>query len=138
MGCDIHMTVERKTDEKWVCVNTLTYHTNWEGKSSFPLVTMRNYKRFSQLAGVRGNGPSPKGIPVDVSETTQFLINEWGVDGHSHSWLELDEACRIFAATEYSELDDFAKKYPASYYFCVSCDKDSDFDNYRVVFWFDN
>jgi hypothetical protein len=109
---------------------------------SAPVATTRNYARFAALAGVRGEGPAPRGIPGDVSETTQYLIDEWGEDGHSHSWLELDEAVKIFVETgsdekEVGEDPPYWRKWPYSFFFDVDEEKATEHD-YRIVFWFDN
>ena len=145
MGCDIHMVVERRTPRSWVTVNTMTgHHMRWprEGGGldwSAPVATARNYRRFAMLAGVRGDGPPPRGLPDDISETAKFLSDDWGADGHSHSWIEADEAARIFLATEYDEVDpdSFKAKFPLSYFFGIETD-DANEDDFRIVFWFDN
>lgn len=65
----------------------------------------RSYHLFSILADVRngygfagvdtGDGfvpiCKPKGIPKDASDFYKIEVKEWGVDGHSHSWLSLKE-----------------------------------------------
>lgn len=142
MGCDIHLTVERKVHEKWICVDTICCHNissyyfkdNDNSFSSiFPVALERNYRRFAALAGVQGTGPEPRGLPDDISETTQLLINDYG--GHSHSWLPAQVAARIFLDTESGKLTDYDKKYPSSYYFNIA---DTVLNAYRIVFWFDN
>lgn len=128
MGCDIHGWVEVKDGEKWVAVKELK-----DGQ--------RNYERFALLAGVRErdyynkNGAAPKGIPVDVSETVAYHIKQWGYDGHSHSYLPLVDAAKIFLETDPNPTD-FAKEYPASEYF--DFEDDDNIENARLVFWFDN
>lgn len=123
MGCDIHGTIERKVDDKWVMVEP------------FPQDTRdRNYVRFALLAGVRGDGPTARGIPDDVSVSTKLHIDDWGVDGHSHSWLPLNEAAKIWLKTEWDK-PSMAIDYPTSHYFDVD---DDDPNEHRVVFWFDN
>lgn len=144
MGCDIHIAVEQKTEKGWVCINTMNhYHRlvknagDWDWLS--PVARTRNYERFAALAGVRGDGPEPKGAPDDVSETTAFLINEHGSDGHSHSWLELSDALKVFMETEGRKFDDksSAASCPCRYYFGVNEYRLSK-DDFRIVFWFDN
>lgn len=65
----------------------------------------RNYDLFAILAGVRngrgfagvqtGEGfnpiSPPRGLPADVTAPVKQRSEEWGVDGHSHSWLTLAE-----------------------------------------------
>lgn len=146
MGCDIHLVLERRHNDKWVAVNTFKGHHvsamhRKEGQFdwSYPIATSRNYARFAALAGVRGDGPAPRGVPEDASETTKYLVDYWGSDGHSHSWMSLVDAMSVFVATEPwhdSEGDDYyGRKYPASFFFEVEDDK---LDCYRIVFWFDN
>lgn len=144
MGCDIHMTVEERTPKGWVCIDTMNIHTKAylkrdENPYSVPVAKTRNYQRFAALAGVRGTGPQPKGIPNDASETTRHLIECWGDDGHSHSWCSLNDACAIFVATEPQEVDpkSFKARFPGSHYFNVDGFEDKP-DQYRLVFWFDN
>lgn len=65
----------------------------------------RNYDWFSVLANVR-NGfyedrrefepiDEPRGLPNDVSVETQRQSEHWGIDGHSHSWLTLQELLKV-------------------------------------------
>lgn len=127
MGCDIHGWVERKVGDKWIGIRPLDHLKARE----------RNYLRFAALAGVRGHGPSPRGLPIDIGESAAYDAERWGQDGHSHSWLPLDEAARIFLEVRYpgETREDFAKSFPASYFFDVD---DADLSPYRFVFWFDN
>lgn len=166
MGCDIHPVLERKIRingaEKWVTVNTFEYrhiYDRAEGPDkdgseyvilraySCPLIQQRNYKRFGLFANVRGDGQPAKGLPPDMADYTLYLVNEYGDDGHSHSWLTLSEALEHCIASErdvenvvFNE-NDARKKNPLQYYFGIDIetydDRDS-IDNYRLIFWFDN
>jgi hypothetical protein len=58
----------------------------------------RNYWLFGALtngevrnASSAGIFDDPRGVPADVSDEVQDAIDNWGQDGHSHSWLGLDE-----------------------------------------------
>ena len=63
----------------------------------------RNYNLFSMLADVRNgyisNGNTyvitpisePRGVPSDVSDAYKEYVEEWGADGHSHSYFTLAE-----------------------------------------------
>lgn len=63
----------------------------------------RNYDLFSMLADVRNgyvsNGNTymitpiddPRGVPSDASDAYKEYVDEWGVDGHSHSYFTLTE-----------------------------------------------
>ena len=50
----------------------------------------RNYYLFAALAGVRGEGPEPKGLPNDISHLIAKGMDNYGSDGHSHSYDSLD------------------------------------------------
>lgn len=138
MGCDIHLVLERKYGLKWIAVDTFAGHECGYGKSEYasPIARSRNYERFGALANVRTEGPAPRGVPADISETTAMLLEDWEGDAHSTSWLPLEEAAAIFLATEHGEVTDFEKKYPESHFFGV--DKESARGKHRLVFWFDN
>lgn len=136
MGCDIHLVLERKYGLRWIAVDTFKGHETSRSDWASPLATSRNYVRFAALAGVRGDGPAPRGAPADISETTAMLLEDWGSDGHSASWLPLNEASQIFLATQHGELSDFAKKYPQLHFFGI--DEEDKRGTHRLVFWFDN
>ena len=113
MGCDIHLYVERKVDDKWITADKWTPDPYaHEGEESRLIVDyddrfygQRNYDLFAMLADVRnGRGfagcvtgagfnpiSTPKGPPDDISPEVKRESDEWGVDGHSHSWLTLAE-----------------------------------------------
>jgi hypothetical protein len=94
----------------------------------------RHYERFARIAGVRGDGPEPRGLPDDISETAAYLAYKCAGDGHSHSWLSLKEACDIWEDTSTTKHDN-----PADYWFgAYPEDGDKKWDDYRIVFWFDN
>lgn len=94
MGCDIHMwaEVKKSPEQKWKAVKKYFY----DG---------RNYDLFAILADVRngrgfagcdtGDGfnpiNEPRGIPEDASDFYKKQVEEWDVDGHSHSWFTLAE-----------------------------------------------
>jgi hypothetical protein len=141
MGCDIHGLVERKVNGKWICWRTLNpVHTSRpdEHGSSFasPAALSRNYERFAALAGVRGDGPDARGLPDDATDTATHLFET--EEGHTPSWLPLQEATDIFLATERYDLREFDRKYPAYYYFGVESESDGPLSDFRLVFWFDS
>ena len=144
MGCEIHAIVEQQTgDGKWVTVNTLSHFVAQRRKGAerdwaFPAALERNYRRFAALAGVRGDGPDPRGVPADVSETGRFRISASNGDAHNHSWLTIAEAAKIFAETadwsaEEGNPQSFARSFPACFFFGVECE---DIDKHRLFFWF--
>lgn len=136
MGCDIHLVLERKYGLKWIAVDTFKSHNGTGKEYASPAAISRNYERFAALANVRGDGPEPRGIPSDISETTAMLLEDWEGDAHSMSWLPLEEAAKVFLATDRYETTDYMQKYPQSHYFNV--DEDEKRGKHRLVFWFDN
>lgn len=142
MGCDIHCHVEIKIDGKWEHYN-------------MPRVG-RNYRLFALLADVRNyDGIEPispvKGIPGDLSLLTRLDAEYWGTDGHSHSWLSVEEMKRLDLRKEealhpgmtwnahgiegvFGYLDGNSwggfVDYPE--------DRRKYAEDYRLVFWFDN
>jgi len=141
MGCDIHLVLEqRDADLGWVGIDTFAGHESSYGRGyNSPAARSRNYKLFAALAGVRGDGPTPRGIPEDASTTTRLLVKELGSDGHSHSWLPLIDAAREWNVERYTAeklRDGYQEKFPESFWFGI--DSEMDLSKYRVVFWFDN
>ena len=104
MGCDIHMYVETRKNDKWNKVGPTWKMEYWDGLSDEPYEG-RNYRLFGLLANVRngygfagcdtGNAITPidmpRGLPADVSYQIQKISDNWGEDGHSHSWFTLKE-----------------------------------------------
>lgn len=96
MGCDIHFYVEKRVNGTWVSADTwekdAPYHEN--------IYSDRNYSLFAILADVRnGHGFAgvktgdgfvpicqPKGLPEDCSPEVKADSDNYGADGHSHSW----------------------------------------------------
>lgn len=82
-----------------------TYVIDYEKMWNHPLEIGRNYSLFGILANVRngygfagistGTGFSPismpSGLPKDVSLEVKRESDNWGVDGHSHSYLTLQD-----------------------------------------------
>ena len=106
MGCDIHFHVEMKTAEGWVRAEPLVknqWHGQWDNEPEFTHEEFyggRNYSLFAMLADVRndyGIAPivQPRGLPGDASESVRASSDDWGVDGHSHSWLSLAELFNV-------------------------------------------
>lgn len=116
MGCDIHLVVEKRGENgEWVRAESMGQP--WWVKDGSQLEEPvrqewyrgRNYALFAMLAGVR-NYPGldyksnkqlltpiaePRGLPADVTEETKKYSDEWGIDGHSHSWLTLEELLAV-------------------------------------------
>lgn len=85
MGCDIHAHVEVRQNGRWLHWATADIE--------------RDYRVFERMAGVRGDKENaialPRGLPYDISETTQLASDMEGSDGHSHSFLSLDEMVKL-------------------------------------------
>lgn len=108
MGCDIHNHVEYlrtiNGEKKWICgdyfkVNPYYNESEEDEERPLELVSFcdnRNYGLFSLLANVRNyakNAPisDPKGLPNDLSQKVKKDAEDWGLDGHSHSFFTLKE-----------------------------------------------
>lgn len=166
MGCDIHMYLERKIDDgEW--------HIHPEHKKSESdgyivdnpelTVTHRHYDLFAKLAGVRGHGPQPKGVPDDVSPEVEDVIEDYGLDGHSHSWISIEEFEKILNKLKFKPTDETTiiynwnlfninKSIPGYTPIVAFCKKETEelqvdsilLDSkpinvqYRLVFFFDN
>lgn len=141
MGCDIHLVLERKFGDKWVGVDVFSGHESKHGRGwNSPLATSRNYSRFAHLAGVRGDGPEPRGFPELLSDTATFLHAEAASDYHSETWLTLKDAAELWFKTDHTEheKDSLAAKWPESYYFGVDISSRDKAEDYRLIAWFDN
>lgn len=150
MGCDIHIVLEKKINGQWIGLQEQAHRPTWtksdEGKWERGFVRdkarERDYDAFAKLAGVRGPGPEPKGMPEDASELAMVLYREDGSDPHSHSWCSLRE----FFEAKVSSMSDApaallvgghpAVDNPMEYWFGMY-EPEGD-DEYRVVFGFDN
>jgi hypothetical protein len=104
MGCDIHFFTEVRKNGKWESVDEWEEEDGWTHVER-ELYRGRNYNLFSILADVRnGYGfagidtgepfnviAAPRGVPESASDEYKNLVTQWGPDGHSHSWLTLQE-----------------------------------------------
>lgn len=126
MGCDIHIIVEIKKDDKWMYVP--------ERPESY---RSRNYRLFAVLADVRNSFDiacfEPKGIPEDISGKQFAWQSEWDFiknryetgenlmcvtgDGERISLFgkESDRIRRVITEEEYDELNALNKNNPAEY-----------------------
>jgi hypothetical protein len=131
MGCDIHAHLEVKINGAWE-------HLNIVGMS-------RNYRAFAKMANVRNNGEiepisKPRGIPSNASVVTRYMRDSYGLDGHSESWLSLDEMRELAKWVTIDDPDKYAAHKWFRNQFGIYAFEGSDpyFDDYRLVFWFDN
>lgn len=110
MGADIHFYVEKKqADGSWELQGRFEREVEdegtddeyvWMGQVDRPMYSGRNYNLFAILADVRngrgfagiktGEGfnpiSDPRGVPDDASQGYIELVDQYGCDGHSHSY----------------------------------------------------
>jgi hypothetical protein len=154
MGCDIHVVIEKKFGDKWIGMFELGAYQYYGRGAEHELLderptwvpcpgSSRNYELFARLAGVRGEGPSPKGLPKDASELATAIYGE--LDGcsdyHSHSWCPITEYIQHLLATEYNPAEAILGegpqlKDPYRYYFGMYAPEEG--EEFRCVFCFDN
>lgn len=161
MGCDIHWVLEQKFDDKWIGVFATNVtpvpagtiaekSTHGDGKENFEFspykhyywstLNSRSYKTFAKLAGVRGDGPKPIGVPDNASELTKKLVDDWGHDGHSHTHMSAKDFIVAWLSDDEIQLtvkDRFTSKQGFRFSYLLGLE-DRLIDNYRVVCWFDN
>lgn len=101
MGCDIHLYCEVYNTidgvSTWRTADRFKYDYYNEEYEVDNIYSNRNYRVFTALAGVRsyGNGcvpiSEPRGLPCDICSFVKKEKEEWGFDGHSHSYCTLKE-----------------------------------------------
>ena len=172
MGADIHFTIEHRDpndDLGWVgvfwsdaphsppsynveylhsenvTINPEEHHRRMDrGVHPFGRLGRRDYKFFARLAGVRGDGPEPNGVPSDASALTQRCVMRWEGDGHSHVHMTLREFVKRKIITDVTIADAAKSKLQGGdpiAEFLRNCIDDDDItldDNTRVIAWFDN
>lgn len=111
MGCDIHLFLEKRLrkEDPWELDENHTV-TSEDGGEDYKYLeqvsaTGRNYSLFYILADVRGYGEpalrKPKGVPQDMSGLLRWEYDR-NVDGHSHSWLSLEEFKQCLVEADYN------------------------------------
>ena len=144
MGCDIHFVVEEHFHDRWVGIYASEARILWPRKfdeESNPVICLmdrRNYRFFAALAGVRGDGPAPNGLPNDVSELTRLLVSYWDGDGHSHGHCSLIEVTEKWERARFPTNESTAKSLLGEHRHAEGIFEQSGLENYRVCFWFDN
>lgn len=120
MGCDIHLFCEIKKDGEWKYSGKIFKNPyfepdkpneveedgfEWNAEYTDEPYHGRNYDLFGILADVRngvgfagcdrGDGfnpiDEPRGLPDDVSPEIEKKSDDWGGDGHSHSYFTVKE-----------------------------------------------
>jgi hypothetical protein len=103
MGCDIHGFVE---------VNQFPQQKNgWYAIIDIAHLVGRNYDMFGQLFGIRNyTGFKPiapdRGVPKLLSWTVREELEKWDGDGHSHTYLTLEDIEKINWDEESKEYDE--------------------------------
>lgn len=161
MGCDIHIILECKHHDTWVGVTQMGYlpehairvtPTRDRTVANYRLKE-RDYEFFWRLAGVRsGEGPGgiPRGYPENASSLSDLLIGE-DSDLHSHSWTSLRELIPILMVCKEdmpinevvahrlgSDKDAQVALELKVARDWIGDDVDDAFDNWRIVYAFDN
>ncbi len=137
MGCDIHLHTEVKIEGRW-------HHWQLEDVS-------RNYRLFEVMAGVRGDASEavalPRGLPDDITVVTRKSREQYGEDGHSESWLTLDEMLEVYKRWPLPEpVIESRALWRDRYIFGMRPEGYREFpdeapefvEEIRYVFWFDN
>jgi hypothetical protein len=153
MGCDIHAFAERKNSEnKWVLVMGGVFSNRNYGVFGF-LANTRNYSVVTPIS-------LPKGLPDDISNPVQAVRNIWAGDGHSDSWLSIEELISFDYDQEFEDrrvTKQIAPNYRDGGYTCeeetgikttfrnfLGSDFFQELDSLkecgaqRIIFWFDN
>lgn len=130
--------VPDETDSDFYCRMDSNVHP-------FGRLRRRDYGFFSRLAGVRGEGPEPNGVPSDASVMSQRCVARWGGGGHSHGHMTLREFVKRKIISGDSLAEAAKSKLqggdPIAEYLGDCVDESNDItldDNTRVVFFFDN
>lgn len=147
MGCDIHFHVEKKDENgKWISADKWTVDPWGDDDPDYIDVKRedsfyhdRNYLLFGILAHVRDRSvtpiSSPRGLPKDVSPEVKKRSDDYGADGHSHSWLTLAELLAYdwdVAMNTYAAPTSFVRETLPKLQALGSP------ENVRIVFFFDN
>jgi hypothetical protein len=127
MGCDIHSYAEKQVNGKWESLDFSPFDWRSYGLYGF-LAGVRNYSDVPPLA-------APRGLPRDVSAHVQEEADGWDSDGHSHSWLSVEElsAFDYDAAVEMTTWREFLGP---DFFRDLRRLKAEGAE--RIVFWFDN
>lgn len=146
MGADIHWVIEKKFEKGWAPVLTdYSPFIPYQIRNSVHIfhTGSRNYAFFAALAGVRGSGPKPNGLPDDISDAGEIVATQWETDGHSHGWLPLRQFIEAYIKTDNSMTviateQALNGKDPVIEFFEDTWVDKEDIDSHRVIFWFDN
>jgi hypothetical protein len=155
MGADIHIYAEKKLkDGSWSAYSTfpsvalralcIDKPADYYSDHAWQAVTNRNYAFFAALAGVRGDGPEPRGLPEDVSPLVAEEFKDMGGDAHSASWYSAGDFLPIYLECMFPEDavhlvgGHVSKAGLLGQHFGFNTWKSDVEHDYRFVFWFDN
>jgi hypothetical protein len=101
----------------------------------------RDYAFFALLGNVRNDGTIPflsrdRGLPDDISDPMYNWVKSWDSDGHSHSYLTLDEFYNLPPICLNDFLGLFGNYYARLLPAMRSLAKDP--EDVRMLFFFDN
>lgn len=138
MGTDINVFVEKYIDDEWVMVRDSGSFCNFSSRAG-----ERNYYRFDYLAQVRPGECKDKkthpknGFPSDLSKGVYWHWEMYGE--HTPCWRSLKDAIKQWAIT--SDDENYLKHrddiFICEYFFNISPNEE-EFNDYRIIFWFDS
>ena len=136
MGCDIHIYIEYKrspnlpweadehhTPDTERCEQCFCCQAIPRRECDNPILWgyktargPRNYNVFGKLASVRGTSDQkPRGFPGDASDIVKDAFSLDGIDGHSHSYMNIDEFARAvetaYIESKYSTRHNFSDPF---------------------------
>ena len=121
MGCDIHAIVE--FEDRHGDTSSLALDEFW---------VPRNYPLFAALAGVRGDGPPPKGRPEKETKWLSDSGMKSRYHGHSHSWATVEEWELALVSSETGSPEYWAILAAAKELIARGVQQ------VRISYWFDN
>jgi len=157
MGCDIHMSIEVLMEwngiYKWLNADhyELSMYDQHAGGIQYDPIDIydkRDYDLFAMLANVRNYNNlvpimEPRGKPSDLSWITSKRIEDYGSDGHSHSYFTLKELKEHATGKEYGGMNDLINSIHERKNDVFGTrglgNTNTEYDDrIRIVFWFDN
>ena len=90
------------------------------------------------MAGVRGPDVlfQPKGAPNNLSVDVEHEVKQWGKDGHSHSWLSIDDLWKV--REKYMELNEGKPYRYLDAVLAMMTEQEDEHNTPRLIFFFDN
>ena len=134
---------DNNLEPRWVSADKWSFENEYDDEDPYwdceVYYRDRNYKLFEILAGVRGDEDNaislPRGIPRDASFGYKTMVKQWSSDGHSHSYYTLTELLEI----DWDKYDNVYSNFDSIKNSLERMKSiDSNTDNVRAVFFFDN